>query len=93
MEDPAELKYTNSSDIYSSCYDLLKNDLMTYYNELEEVYSQISGATIEDHSRVDDLVTVEYSNGIKVYVNYSTKAKTIDGVTIDALSYKVGGVS
>lgn len=93
MEDPAELKYTNSSDIYSSCYDLLKNDLMTYYNELEEVYSQISGATIEDHSRVDDLVSVEYSNGIKVYVNYSTKAKTIDGVTIDALSYKVGGVS
>lgn len=93
MEDPAELKYTNSSDIYSSRYDLLKNDLMTYYNELEEVYSQISGATIEYHSRVDDLVTVEYSNGIKVYVNYSTKAKTIDGVTIDALSYKVGGVS
>ncbi|MFR3994574.1 MAG: DUF5696 domain-containing protein [Turicibacter sp.] len=93
MEDPAELKYTNSSDIYSSRYDLLKDELVTYYNELKDVYSQISGATIEDHNRVDDVVTVEYSNGIKVYVNYSTKAKMIDGVTIDALSYKVGGGS
>ena len=68
MEDPAELKYTNSSDIYSSRYDLLKDELVTYYNELKDVYSQISGATIEDHNRVDDVVTVEYSNGIKVYV-------------------------
>lgn len=93
MEDPAELKYTNSSDIYSSRYDLFKSEIIAYYNELEEVYTQIQGATIENHSRVDDVVTVEYSNGVKVYVNYSSKAKTVDGVTIDALSYKVGGVS
>lgn len=93
MEDPAELKYTNSSDIYSSRYDLYKNEIISYYNDLKEVYSPIEGATIENHSRANDVVTVEYSNGVKVYVNYSSKVQTVDGVTIDALSYKVGGVS
>lgn len=93
MEDPAELVYTNSSDIYSSRYDLYKDEVVKYYNELQEFYQMIEGATIENHSRLDDVAVVEYSNGLKVYVNYSSKTKSVDGVTIDALSYKVGGVS
>lgn len=92
-EDPAELVYTNSSDIYSARYDLYKNEVVNYYNQLKEVYQHIEGATIENHSRVDDVAVVEYSNGVKVFVNYSSKTKTVDGVTIEALSYKVGGVS
>lgn len=92
-EDPAELVYTNSSDIYSSRYDLYKNEIVDYYNELRDVYQHIEGATIESHSRIDDVAIVEYSNGVKVFVNYSSKTKTVEGVTIEALSYKVGGVS
>lgn len=93
MEDPAELVYTNSSDLYSSRYDLYKNEVVNYYDELQEVYQLIQGATIENHSKIEDVAVVEYSNGVKVYVNYSSKTKSVDGVTIDALSYKVGGVS
>ncbi|MGL4373039.1 MAG: DUF5696 domain-containing protein, partial [Turicibacter sp.] len=93
MEDPAALKYTNSSDIYSSRYDLYKEEVVEYYNELSSLYELIENATIENHKREDELVVVEYSNGIKVYINYSTKSKTMDGVTVDAKSYKVGGVS
>ena len=33
---------------------------------------------------------VGYSNGVKVYVNYSNTAQTVDGYTIEAMSYKVG---
>lgn len=93
MEDPAELVYTNSSDVYSSRYDLYQDEVVDYYHELQEFYQMIEGATIENHSRLDEVAIVEYSNGLKVYVNYSPKTKLVDGVTIDALSYKVGGVS
>ena len=46
---------------------------------------------IVDHQYVQaDVVEVTYDNGVKVYVNYTEEAVTVDGVTIDGMSYKVG---
>lgn len=33
---------------------------------------------------------VTYDNGVVFYINYNQDAVTVDGVTIDGLSYKVG---
>lgn len=33
---------------------------------------------------------VVYENGAVIYVNYTDSAVTVDGVTVDAMSYKAG---
>ncbi len=92
-EDPVDLLYTNSSDLYTSKYSVYKSEIVEYYEKLKEVNDAIAGATIVDHQRTaDDLAIVTYSNGVKVYVNHSGNAVEYDGMTIEAMSYKVGEV-
>jgi len=89
MENPELLKHTNSHHVFTSQFATFENRIIEYYHELREVYELTSGATIERHTRVDDLVTVEYSNGVVVYVNYSERAQTVNGIRIEPLSYWV----
>lgn len=90
-KDSSELIYTNSADIYSSKYSVYKQEIISYANELSALNAKTEGATISDHERIgDNVVVVTYSNGVKVYVNYADEKAEVDGVTIDAMSYKVG---
>lgn len=92
-EDPVELLYTNSSDLYTSKYSVYKSEIVEYYDKLKEVNDAVAGATIVDHEKTaDGLAIVTYSNGTKVYVNHSEKAVDYDGMTIEGMSYKVGEV-
>lgn len=90
QEDPSKLAYTNSSHIYSSRFDLYKDEIIRYYNELKALDEKTKGAFIEKHERIGDVVKVAYSNGINVYINYSNKDKKVDDLVILAKSYKVG---
>ncbi len=91
-ESAADLIYTNSSDIYSSQYDVYKAEIVEYTNELKAVNEAVAGATIEGHEILDNGVrVVTYSNGVQIYLNYSSAAQTVDGVSIDTMSYKVVG--
>lgn len=91
-EDPAELQYTNSSDIYSSKYSVYKEQIIEYYTELKKVHDKTNGAMIVDHNQYSNGVTVvTYDNGVKVYVNYNTTTTVkVDGFEIEPMSYKVG---
>lgn len=89
-EDPSDLLYTNSNDLYTSQYSVYKEEVEQYYKELKAVSDQVQGATIEEHEKDGDLSIVTYSNGIRVYVNYGEADAQADGLTIPALSYKVG---
>lgn len=92
-EDPVDLLYTNSSDLYTSKYSVYKNEIVEYYKKLKEVNDAVAGATIVDHEKTaDGLAVVTYSNGVKVYVNRSGYAVNHDGMTIEAMSYKAGGL-
>ena len=89
-EDAANLIYTNSSDIYSSEYSVYRDTIISYTEQLKELNSVVEGAVIVSHDIGDNGVTVVgYDNGVKVYVNYSEASQTVDGVTIDAMSYEV----
>lgn len=90
QEDPSELLYTNSSDIYTSRFDLYKDDIVSYYKELKSLDEQIKGATIITHEKQGYLVKVGYSNGINIYINYGENDEKMDGLMIPAKSYKVG---
>lgn len=92
-ENSSALIYTNSSDLYSTQFDIYKNTLVEYDAMLRAVAKQVEGAFIMSHEKIaDDVVKVTYDNGVVIYVNYSEYAVTVDGVEIDALSYKVGEV-
>jgi len=88
-EDPSALLYTNSSHIYSSMYERYEDMMKEYYHELKEVYDLTNGSTINDYERTDGITKVTYENGAIIYLNYEEEAKTLDGVTVEGLSYKV----
>ena len=90
-EDTSKLLYTNSSDIYSAKYSVYKNEIIEYYTKLKEVNETVQGACIEKHEKPqDNVAVVTYDNGVKIYVNYNNYTVDIDGVTVDAMSYRVG---
>ena len=58
------------------------------------VYEAVEGAVITGHEILDNGVrVVTYSNGVQIYLNYSSAAQTVDGVSIDTMSYKVVGAN
>ncbi len=90
-EDSSKLIYTNSANIYSSKYDTYKEQIVKYTKELQAVNDAVLDACIVSHERLDNGVTVVgYSNGINIYINYSSEEQTVNNVVIDAMSYKVG---
>ncbi|MBO5228833.1 MAG: hypothetical protein J6B39_07575, partial [Lachnospiraceae bacterium] len=89
-EASSDLIYTNSSDIYSSQYDVYRDMIIEYTNELKEVNEKVDGAYIIGHEIRDKVLrVVTYDNGIKIYLNYGSDAITVDGNTIEGMSYKV----
>ena len=93
-ESAADLINTNSSDIYSSQYDVYKDEILQYTSELKAVNEAVAGAVITGHQILDNGVRiVTYSNGTQIYLNYSSAAQTVDGVSIDTMSYKVVGAN
>lgn len=91
-EGTEKLIYTNSADIYTSKYSVYKNEMIEYYNELKQVNEIVSGAFIMDHKIMENGVTVvTYDNGVKMYINYGKSVQTVDGITIDSMTYQIGG--
>lgn len=90
-ENSSDLIYTNSSDLYSTQYSTYKDSIVEYDTKLRELASKTGDSNIIKHEKLDSGVTkVTYSNDVVVYVNYSKTAKTVDGISIDAMSYEVG---
>ncbi len=89
-ESSSDLIYTNSSDIYSSEYSSYRDTIQEYDKALKELNSKLAGATINAHNILENGVTVTgYDNGVKVYVNYSSEAANVDGISVSPMSYEV----
>lgn len=90
-EDTSGLIYTNSSDLYSMEYESYKDTVIEYDKELRALAEKTAGAHIIDHEIVSTgVVKVTYDNGVVIYVNYTESTAGVDGVSVPALSYKVG---
>ena len=88
--ESSELINTNSSDVYSSQYEVFKSTIVEYNRELRALSEKTEGANITGHEILENSVRkITYSNGVVIYVNYNTSAQTADGVNIDAMSYVV----
>ncbi len=90
--DSALLAGTMQNDLFAVDYNTWKDEIGTYYAEYQEFYEAVKDAEIEEHElyeRDEDLRVVTYSNGVKIYFNYSNQDAQIDGVKVPALSYKI----
>ena len=67
-------------------YDSNINEIVTYYNKANELFSDIRDARMTAHYKVQDGVyCTEYNNSTKIYVNYTSQPITINGVTVNSL--------
>ena len=88
-EDPIRLQNTNSNDIYSARWELYQEMIPDWTRELEALHEVLGKAQITGHTFEGDLVRVKWSNGVQVYVNFGSRAASMDGVTVDPLSYQI----
>ena len=89
-EDPIELQDTNSSGIYSSMYELYRNMIQTWYQDLSQLNAAVGEkGMIVNHERNGSMVRVTWDNGTQVYLNFGDKEATFDDVTLGKLEWKV----
>lgn len=92
-EDSSKIKNTGLNRFYSTTYDSWKEEAVAIYTEVNEVLKHVTGASIVNHEIMDNGVrVVTYSNGVTIYVNTGNKAQTVDGVSVPANGYGMGGV-
>lgn len=64
-------------------YDKNINDMVTYYTKANESLADLRDSRMTSHSRIQNGVyCIEYDNSIRVYVNYTDKEVTTNGVII-----------
>ncbi len=67
-------------------YDKNINDMVSYYTKADASLSELRDARMTSHEKIQEGVyCTEYDNSIKVYVNYTDKSVTVNGVIVDAM--------
>ncbi len=84
-----DLKETYLKYLYSCNYGQWKDELVEEYKKYSAVMNEVAGADIDKHEKVaDDVYATTYSNGVKVYVNYTNSDyQTAGGVLVPAKGY------
>lgn len=64
-------------------YDSNINDAVSFYIKANDALCDLRGARITSHEKIQDgFFCTEYNNSSRVYVNYSDKPVTINGITV-----------
>jgi hypothetical protein len=91
-EESSEMKMTALNRYYSTTFANWEDDAVEAYNTVNEALKQVSGAAIVEHEILSSSVRrITYDNGVVIYVNYSDKAETADGLEIPAMGYRLEG--
>ncbi len=89
-ESALNLRDTDHDTLFSSTFDDWESTVVETYKEFEENFSDVYGEQIVDHKIItEDLIRVEYSNGIVIYINYGDRNAVADGITVEPKSYVV----
>ena len=89
-EDVQNLINTNSSDIFTAKYNVMKESILRIDSVLRAFYDEIGSSPIVDHKILSEgVVLVTYENGAKVVVNYLTKDFEYEGNTISGQTWLV----
>ncbi len=89
-EDVQALINTNSSDIFTAKYSVMKESILRIDSILRALHEEIGASFISGHEIIArDVVSVTYDDGTKVIVNYRRSAYEYEGNAIDGQSWLV----
>jgi hypothetical protein len=92
MNESSKLKDTDIEYIYTSEFDLWKDTVVEEYNFINNALKHVIGESLTAREVVElGVVKNTYSNGVIIYINYTSKNKIVDGVTVEAINYALGG--
>ena len=83
----------------SKVENAFSTEILNWFDDVAEITSEFNtklaftgNSTIVEHTELQsDVYRLTYSNGSKVYVNYTNKQVTVDNVTVKAVDYAVVG--
>ncbi len=91
-ESALKLRDTGYQRLFSSTYSDWEGVMLDTYNEFRNNLSCVYGVQMVGHDYLtDDLIRVEYANGIAIYINYGVQEAKADNVTVPAKGYVVVG--
>ncbi|MCG7380865.1 DUF5696 domain-containing protein [Paenibacillus sp. ACRSA] len=90
--DPSAIKMTGFDELYSADYRRWIQESAERYRQISDVLYDVQNQTIVNHEKLNDGVyQTTFEKGKTVMVNYNDVAVNIDGVSVAAKSYQVGG--
>ena len=91
-ESALKLRDTGYQRLFSSTYDDWEGVMLDTYNEFRDNLSCVYGVQMVNHAYLtEDLIRVDYANGIAIYINYGGQEAKADNVTVPAKSYVIVG--
>lgn len=93
-ENNLALKGSEYEDLISLDYTLWLEQAVESWKRVEMALTAVDGARISDHrSMGSQLFKTTYDNGAYVLVNYSDEEQVVEGLTVPARGYAIGGVN
>ena len=76
--------------MYSHGYDTWKDSMVSVWKQMSQLYDLVADKPITEHVCLQEGVYLTvYGDEIAVYTNYNTVAATVNGLTVDAQSYRI----
>lgn len=83
----AQLDITETAELYAAMYTGWIDEAAAAYASLNELLAPVRNAVMTGHTRLAaGVYRTSYDNGMHIYVNYTDKTVSADGVTIEAQS-------
>lgn len=90
FDETYKMRHTLSSVYYSTTFDSYKDEVVETYDYVNNALKHVVGETIVNRTVLDTgVVLISYSNGVEIYVNYSSSAYAHNGNLVAASNYKV----
>ncbi|SFS75459.1 DUF5696 domain-containing protein [Paenibacillus sp. BC26] len=91
-ESSSKLKLTAYESFFSTHYTDWLQAASSLYGKVNKALAGLQNSTIAEHTQHQPGVAqVRYDNGTSVYVNYTDKPVTVNGIQIAAKNFYVGG--
>lgn len=94
-EEVQKLAYTNSSDVFSASWEIMKETVLACDARLKDLWNKIGDRRMEDHSLLaPGVALVRWGEDLCICLNYTSKPYSFEGQQIAPLDYLVweGGV-
>lgn len=85
--DASVLSNSKYDDLYSTTFDLWKDEAAKYYKALSPLLEAVKGSVITEHSVNGDYTKTVFDNGVCVYVNYGNTDINVDGLSLKGRSF------